>query len=758
MEGLKLIAQSTFDRQQKFRSSAGPGTTTSEAAYRYNVIEIGAFGASSTSAATSAAAATAAAAAKRQSVGYGPPTTSSGVRQNGSSKISLNEWMVFEDDLCSFMKKRPIDYVPATTAPSTSFGGELEKPKAGTQSNTTVSSGPSAPSRSASMHSSKVTANSTTAATATTTTTTVTSSGAGNDRVRKDRGKEEIEAVASLKLVCIPRAGVDDAGNPDTDSNTLAIGRETFLRLYVDHMDADHCALYYVAREYDGYHEFNDTPKGVVTKFIGTSEYALIWTFNRRTLETRGLFLDRCQRWRSSDSNSAAAAAAHNANDGSSAPVTPIRKFFGGGGGGGGQAPDGGSPSSTTTTPNKRWTKKQTGTVSASETWSAFRETLNIYRKYIFAPQVLSFVCCVQMLRAFDDQANEEDLPRLKEVEAGIGDVAGGLQGGGVGTGAATDVSIDGTNAPSEAPIINHTQTTTTSSFALITDHNPFDHPSTPPRDEEKLIIPTASHPTNPSNNRHLQQQQREKLLSQTIAVNRIDTSLANKLRHLKMARTILEVIARDNETLTVDVVAATFLDRYHWAMEGMNEAIPALERHISSLEEYLRYLKGRSERLSGLVRSSLTTSVLNFLLSTNTTTTANTTTTSSSRTQSDALSLRCNEADSRTSDRSFDRRPFGGGGGGSSRPPPPHNSGGGRSATFAGAAISARHDGHDDDINAHHRRGQQQQHQEGVGRVDDDDESGPRDQRQGQRRLRVPDIGFYTSYLLRGNYSHRLA
>lgn len=722
MEGLKLIAQSTFDRQQKFRASAGPGST-SEAAYRYNVIEIGAFGGSSTSAATAAAAA----AAKRQSVGYGP-SASSGVRQNGSSKISLNEWMVFEDDLCSFMKKRPIDYVPAAAAPSASFGGELEKPKAGTQSNTTISSGPSAPSRSASMHSSKVTATSTTAATAT---TTVTSSSTGNDRVRKDRAKEEIEAVASLKLVCIPRAGVDDAGNPDTDSNTLAIGRETFLRLYVDHMDADHCALYYVAREYDGYHEFNDTPKGVVTKFIGTSEYALIWTFNRRTLETRGLFLDRCQRWRSSDSNSAAAAAAYNANDGNSAPVTPIRKFFGGGQG---QAADGGSPSSSTTTPNKRWTKKQTGTVSASETWSAFRETLNIYRKYIFAPQVLSFVCCVQMLRAFDDQANEEDLPRLKEVEAGMADVAAGGGGGGGGeTGAATDVSIDGTNGPSEPPI-NHTQTTTTSSFALITDHNPFG-PSTPPRDDEKLIIPTASQPRP-----HGSHAQRDKLLAQTITINRIDTSLANKLRHLKMARTILEVIARDNETLTVDVVASTFLDRYHWAMEGMNEAIPALERHISSLEEYLRYLKGRSERLSGLVRSSLltTTSVLNFCPTTNTT--ANTT---SSRTQSDALSLRCNEADSRTSDRSFGRPVVG----------PPHNSGGGRSAIFAGAAIPARRgndgDGNDDDNDNAHRWGRQQSVEDGSGR----------DQQQGQqRRLRVPNIGFYASYILRGNYSHRLA
>lgn len=596
------------------------------------------------------------------------------------------------------------------------------------------------------MHSSKVTANSTTAATAATTTTVTSSS---SDRNRKDRAKEEIEAVASLKLVCIPRAGVDNAGNPDTDSNTLAIGRETFLRLYVDHMDADHCALYYVAREYDGYHEFTDTPKGVITKFIGTSEYALIWTFNRRTLETRGLFLDRCQRWRSSDSNSAAAAAATNpANDGSSTtPVTPIRKFFGGGQA---TADVGNSPSSSTTTPNKRWTKRQTGTVSASETWSSFRETLNIYRKYIFAPQVLSFVCCVQMLRAFDDQANEEDLPRLKEVEAGMADLAAGEGGAGI----ASNVSIDGTNGPSEPPnpIMNnnHTQTTATSSFALITDHNPFG-PSTPPRDDEKLIIPTTTTP--PSQQQPPNSLLREKLVTQNITINRIDTSLANKLRHLKMAKTILEVIARENETLTVDVVASNFLDRYHWAMEGMNEAIPALERHISSLEEYLRYLKGRSERLSGLVRS-LIISVVNICSlfaatsNTNTNTTNNTTT---SRTQSDALSLRCNEADSRSSDRSFGRpggapHNISGGGGG----------GGGR-RIFAGAAIPARRDVVHQDVHQsrRHRGGEEHEEQERV-----EDRSG-RDQQQqqgGRGRLHVPNIGFYASYLLRGNYSHRLA
>lgn len=779
MEGLKLIAQSTFDKHQKFRPSAATAPI-GEGAYRYNVIEIGAFGGTSSSNITTSTA------AKRQSVGSVQSSASGpGSRQGngtGSAKISMNEWMVFEDDLGSFMKKRPVDQIPTTTASSGSgFGGELEKPKPAAPSTTTASTAPSKaasmPSRSRTPANTLTTATTTTAASTThnnTNTTTTTST----DRPRKPR--EENEAVASLKLVCIPRADTTTAADGH-HPNTLAIARETFLRLYVDHMDADHCALYYVAREYDGYHEFTDARQGVVvTKFLGTSDYALIWTFNRRTLETRGLFLDRCQRWRSSDSGGGGAHAhttPSKSNPDGSGPMTPVNhhhhnnsKHFGGASDAGGSSP---AATTAATTPSKRWARKQTGSVSASEAWNGFRDTLNTYRKYIFAPQVLSFVCCVQMLRSFDDQTNEDDLPRLKEVEAGISSVAGQQQqqadSESVGEGVGLGLSMSSSRGGDGGGLLSTTQG---SSFALVADQpntaNPFAPSTPPPVDDEKLLV--AGPATTTTHNREAADvaAAREKLAAQSLAVSRVSSSVADKLRHLLIARKILDVIGRENETLTVDVVAPSFLDRYHWAMEGMNDAIPALERHIASLEEFLRYLGGRAKRLGGLlVRSSHYHHLTPVLLAA---ASLRAPAMSSQSQSSDALSLRCNPgADSSRSDldsvaslqqqqqqqqlvlqhranaaAELSRGPVahrvvGGGGGG----------GGGGTLPSVAAVFASRLDGEGaggrrDDVRVGYGGGAEVV---GWGAV----ERQPRHRAAGRR-------GFYAGYLVRGNYSHRLA
>lgn len=206
MEGLKLIAQATFDKHQKFRpssassSSSSSGEKSGTAPYRYSVIEIGAFTPSASTL------------LKRQNssslqANNATASGASGSRQNGvrqpaaaappPPRMTMNEWMVHEEDLAAFMRKRPVDLV-ATNASS----GERTK-------------------------------------------------------------KEEVEAVASLKLVCIQRAEPDhddtmSKSHSHSDPYTLAISRETFLRLYVDIMDADHHALYYMVRQYDGFHELQD--------------------------------------------------------------------------------------------------------------------------------------------------------------------------------------------------------------------------------------------------------------------------------------------------------------------------------------------------------------------------------------------------------------------------------------------------------------------------------------------------------------------
>lgn len=655
MEGLKLIAQSTFDRHQKFRP-AGEG----QSPYRYNVVEIGAFGApapqfSSLVSPTSATATSGSrTVSKRQSVGSlqqqqqkSPSGSGAGathLQQDGAAstartgaasstattkRVTLNEWMVHEDDLVAFMKKRPVELV-ATNSSSTTTTTEDKASK--TQQSVTTTNSTGAHSKAfTSPSGSKPTEN-------------TSNDNRSATSTKRDRGlkPDEIEAVASLKLICIPRAeppaadlsnsaasGIsgDFPSEATGGATALAISREAFLRLYVDQMDADHCALYYLARDYDGFHEFNDHSRGIVTKFVGTSDYALIWTFNRRTLETKGLFIDRYHRWQPTTESSSLPTTNNYYNNNNNATRAPTSGF--------GSAPVTPSnksirqeSSSVTTTPSKRWTKRQTGTVSSSVAWAGFRDTLKMYRKYIYAPQLPSFVCCVHMLRNFDDEVNDEDLPALRNIEANLGAFQQQQQqqqqyhyrDGSQGSDAGNDVMHNRLGSFMRAP---------SSSFAFVSQQqpDPFANgqspqppppitPPPPPQQQQEDHYPNNNDVDRKNSLPNLMPPGRlslpvppplldtEKLALQARATNRVDTSLANKLRHLKMARTVLELLARDHETVIVDVVAPAFLDRYHWTMEAMTEAIPALERHIGSLEEYLGYLKGRAERLTGLVRS----------------------------------------------------------------------------------------------------------------------------------------------------------
>lgn len=854
MEGLKLIAQSTFDRHQKFR--AGPAASGEGAPYRYNVIEIGAFaGTPPTSSSTTVT--------KRQSYGGTPAGGSSSSRQNGSSstgggspsRVSLNEWMVHEDDLGAFMKKRPVHVsapsssssssTPAPTQQDHQKHQQQQSPDAQHDTGTATNSSAGL-SRSASLPSSRMTRSGTsnTSATAATSGSTASASARRNTASSGGGGaRDEVEAVASLKLVCIQRAqadldGDDDLAGPDS-SNTLAVSRETFLRLYVDNMDADHCALYYLAREYDGFLEFGDSSRGVATKFLGTSDYALVWTFNRRTLETKGLFIDRCHRWQAKDTTTAAAV--HSSiPTGGSVPATPVRRM----------GPPAGDSSSVHSTPSRKWTQASSrsgagGAVTASAAWHVFRDTLHMYRTYVFAPQLLSFVCCVHMLRTYDDQAAADDLPLIRDAEASIAAAHEAAlllhhQAAAQSAAAADNHDDDGyddgnendnDNRDDEMMRAHHDQyrrgigagggsvlpTQTTGSFVIAPEHNPF-APSTPPSEAEKMIHsltspslppPPAAPPTTTTTRTTTTAKaataaaaaaERHRLLSHALAGSRAGTSLADKLRHLQTARAALGALSREHETVVVDVVAAEFLDRYHRSMEGMTEAVPALERHVASLEEYLRYLKGRAERLGGGGGGTLVRYYLHLLGSCAGAAASagrpapppapppashhdhhhhhphhhRHATSSSRATQSDSLSLRCNEADSRsgrgsgyggtattaaaTTTRTTAATAWRSDRGGGGAP-----TGLGISAAFAALAARGQQQGprprsRDDGAEREGRERQQPWGPPGASSSRRGTHGGEQRRGEGGADSRGRDLGFYAGYLLRGNYSHRLA
>lgn len=526
MEGLKLIAQSTFDRHQKFRSG-------SDDSQRYNVIEIGAFESPNAHSPTTGTA------SNRQSIGSTPNAHSvsdgsTGISKSqddaskasasdaGGNRTTFNEWTVHEEDLVAFMKMRPVESVAVSPKRSASQlqQADAKIPKAQGQATDSGTASTAGHSRSVSLQSTK------TASTSATTATTGTSPAKASDDAPR-KAKQEVEAAASLKVVCIQRAASDDASG--ADSNTLAISREAFLHLYVDTMDADHGALYFIARDYDGFHEYNDTTKGIVTTFIGTADYALVWTFNRRSLETRGLLIDRKPPEQPKDPDPAPESTSSKKKQSKAAPVFP------------------------------------------SEAWVGFRNMLKMYRGYIFAPPLLSFVSCLHMLHSFDDQLSASDLPHVKDIERKVGN----------GTTEATRAGEVARTTQSKSQSLSRQS----SSYAtrLSTEPSFIDFsPGTPTQQQKPFSI--------------------DRLISWSQASGEIADSAARKLRQIKMGREILEMISREHETVVADVVAPSFLDRYHRAMQGMIEAIPAVERHMASLEETLVDLKARTERLNGLV------------------------------------------------------------------------------------------------------------------------------------------------------------
>lgn len=527
MEGLKLIAQSTFDRHQKFSGN--------DDSRRYNVIEIGAFESPNTPTLTTGAA------SNRQSIGSTPnshsasdgnagtgkpqddATKSAGANASeaGGNRTTFNEWAVHEEDLVAFMKMKPVESVPTSPKKQASQLQQEKIPKAQGQATDSGTASTTGHSRSVSLQSTK------TASTLATTATAATSPAKMSDEPPR-KARQEVEAAASLKMVCIQRAAIVDE-DADADANALAISREAFLHLYVDTMDADHGALYFIARDYDGFHEYNDTTKGVVTTYIGTADYALVWTFNRRSLETKGLLIDR-------------------------------------------KPPE--QPKDPGPTPESTSAKKKSSKAAAvvpSEAWIGFRNMLKMYRGYIFAPPLLSFVACLHMLHSFDDQLSANDLPHVKDIERKVGN--GATETTRAGEVARTDRSKSQSLSRQSSSYAR--RPSTEPSFLNFS-------PGTPSQQQKPFSI--------------------DRLITWSQASGEIADSAARKLRQIKMGREILEMISREHETVVADVVAPSFLDRYHRAMQGMIEAIPAVERHMASLEETLVDLKARTERLNGLV------------------------------------------------------------------------------------------------------------------------------------------------------------
>ncbi|KAI1372191.1 hypothetical protein F4677DRAFT_433265 [Hypoxylon crocopeplum] len=100
---------------------------------------------------------------------------------------------------------------------------------------------------------------------------------------------------ASLKLVVIS-SRLESWSNP---LSSLWVTKDVFLSL-VDAMRMNPAALWLLRSEYDGFHHFpasesgtDDEEMGVDTYYIGMSNFALVWTYDRRSQHTHALWILR---------------------------------------------------------------------------------------------------------------------------------------------------------------------------------------------------------------------------------------------------------------------------------------------------------------------------------------------------------------------------------------------------------------------------------------------------------------------------------
>lgn len=92
-------------------------------------------------------------------------------------------------------------------------------------------------------------------------------------------------ALPSLRLVAIPLS-VTANWEP-----VLEIHKQSFIRI-ITSIGLNPAALWLLKNQYDGFHHFPQT-RNLEAFFFGTSVYALIWTFDRTTQSTRGIYIQR---------------------------------------------------------------------------------------------------------------------------------------------------------------------------------------------------------------------------------------------------------------------------------------------------------------------------------------------------------------------------------------------------------------------------------------------------------------------------------
>jgi hypothetical protein len=94
-----------------------------------------------------------------------------------------------------------------------------------------------------------------------------------------------------------------------------------------------------------------------------------------------------------------------------------------------------------------------------------------------------------------------------------------------------------------------------------------------------------------------------DQLTSWLQAVTEVAGNASNRLRQIENSRVLLELIRKEHDSGEYHGIPSSTLGTYESSVKSLLEALPSVERHMSTCMDYVIYRKERAERLAGVVR-----------------------------------------------------------------------------------------------------------------------------------------------------------
>ena len=95
-----------------------------------------------------------------------------------------------------------------------------------------------------------------------------------------------------------------------------------------------------------------------------------------------------------------------------------------------------------------------------------------------------------------------------------------------------------------------------------------------------------------------------DQLTSWLQAVTEVAGNASKRVRQIANSRVLLKLIREEHDNGECHGIPTSALGTYESSVKSLLEALPSVERHMSTCMDYVVYRKERAERLAGVVRT----------------------------------------------------------------------------------------------------------------------------------------------------------